>query len=123
MTYYVVVRGPLGVGKSTVSSRLAEIIGADHILIDRILEEHGLEESLLASVLGFAASFAALINTISFSTTVSTSIEQYNINQPGGSGADQTLTATLYEQTVGTQMQLPSGNYYPQLPLVYVVVT
>ena len=44
MTYYVVVRGPLGVGKSTVSRRLANIIGADHILIDRILEERGLEE-------------------------------------------------------------------------------
>lgn len=44
MAYYVVVRGPLGVGKSTVSSRLAEAIGADHISIDRILEEHGIEE-------------------------------------------------------------------------------
>lgn len=44
MSYYVVVRGPLGVGKSTVSARLAEVLGADHILIDRILEEQGLEE-------------------------------------------------------------------------------
>jgi adenylate kinase family enzyme len=44
MSYYVVIRGPLGVGKSTVSERLAEEIGAEHILIDRILEEHGLEE-------------------------------------------------------------------------------
>ena len=44
MAYYVVIRGPLGVGKSTVSQRLASRIGADYIPIDRILEEHGLEE-------------------------------------------------------------------------------
>lgn len=44
MSYYVVIRGPLGVGKSTVSERLAKEIGGEHILIDRILEEHGLEE-------------------------------------------------------------------------------
>jgi len=44
MCYFVVIRGPLGVGKSTVSDRLAEAIGGDHIYIDRLLEEHGLEE-------------------------------------------------------------------------------
>ena len=40
----MVIRGPLGVGKSTVSEQLARRIGAEHVAIDRILEEHGLEE-------------------------------------------------------------------------------
>ncbi len=44
MVFLVIVRGPLGVGKTTVAHRLAKVIGAEHILIDRILEEHGLEE-------------------------------------------------------------------------------
>jgi predicted kinase len=44
MVYYVVIRGPLGVGKSTVSQMLASRIGADYVPIDRNLEEHGLEE-------------------------------------------------------------------------------
>ncbi len=44
MTYSIVVRGPLGVGKSTVSAALAQTIGAQHILIDKLLEEYGLEE-------------------------------------------------------------------------------
>jgi shikimate kinase len=44
MTYGVVIRGPLGVGKSTVAAALAKALGGDHIRIDQILEEHGLEE-------------------------------------------------------------------------------
>jgi predicted kinase len=44
MSYYVIIRGPLGVGKSTVSERLAHAIGAQHISIDRILDEPGVEE-------------------------------------------------------------------------------
>jgi len=44
MVFYVVIRGPLGVGKSTVSARLAREIDAEHVPIDRILDEHGLEE-------------------------------------------------------------------------------
>lgn len=39
-----VIRGPLGVGKSTVAAALAGTIGAQHISIDRLLEEHDLEE-------------------------------------------------------------------------------
>jgi predicted kinase len=42
--YFVVIRGPLGVGKSTVAERLAKEIGGEHVAIDRILEENGLEE-------------------------------------------------------------------------------
>jgi predicted kinase len=44
MSFYLVVRGPLGVGKSTVSAAIARSLGADHVPIDRILEEHDLEE-------------------------------------------------------------------------------
>ncbi|HEY1197693.1 MAG TPA: ATP-binding protein [Thermoplasmata archaeon] len=44
MVFYVVIRGPLGVGKSTVAESLAKRIEAEHISIDRILDEHGLEE-------------------------------------------------------------------------------
>jgi len=42
MSYYIVIRGPLGAGKSTVSERLAKEIGAKHVLIDQILEDRGL---------------------------------------------------------------------------------
>ena len=44
MTYVVVIRGPLGIGKTTVATRLAEALGATVVSIDRILEEHDLEE-------------------------------------------------------------------------------
>jgi predicted kinase len=44
MSYFVVVRGPLGVGKTAVAGRLASELGAEHIPIDRILDENGLEE-------------------------------------------------------------------------------
>jgi predicted kinase len=44
MPYFLIVRGPLGVGKSTVTARLATRIGGTPISIDRILEEHELEE-------------------------------------------------------------------------------
>ncbi|MGA8709645.1 MAG: AAA family ATPase [Thermoplasmata archaeon] len=44
MVFYVVIRGPLGVGKSTVAESLAERIVAERISIDRILDEDGLEE-------------------------------------------------------------------------------
>jgi predicted kinase len=44
MSLYLILRGPLGVGKSTVAARVAKEIGAEHIPIDLILDEHGLEE-------------------------------------------------------------------------------
>ena len=42
VSYYIIIRGPLGVGKSTISERLAKLLGAEHIYIDRILDEHNL---------------------------------------------------------------------------------
>jgi adenylate kinase family enzyme len=37
--YYIIIRGPLGVGKSTVSEKLAKDLKAKHISIDRVLDE------------------------------------------------------------------------------------
>jgi predicted kinase len=45
MVFYAIVRGPLGIGKTTVCERLAEELGAAYISIDRILDKHGLWES------------------------------------------------------------------------------
>jgi len=45
MVYYVIIRGPLGVGKTTISGRLAQEIGAVHISIDQILDDRGLWDS------------------------------------------------------------------------------
>ena len=42
MSYFIIIRGPLGVGKSTISERLAKLLGAKHICIDRVLDEHNL---------------------------------------------------------------------------------
>lgn len=44
MSYYLIIRGPLGCGKSTVSRKLAEELGAKHIAMDDVLEKHGLTE-------------------------------------------------------------------------------
>jgi hypothetical protein len=40
--YYVVIRGPLGVGKTSVARRVAKKIGALYISIDQILEDRDL---------------------------------------------------------------------------------
>ena len=42
MTYYLIIRGPMGSGKSTISERLSSELGARHIAVDRILDEHSL---------------------------------------------------------------------------------
>lgn len=50
--FYLLVRGPLGIGKTTVSEWLAERLGAEYISVDRILDDHGLwEEGLLSEFL------------------------------------------------------------------------
>ena len=45
MSYFVIVRGPLGVGKSTVASALARRLRAEVVSIDRILDDYGLWRS------------------------------------------------------------------------------
>lgn len=42
MVYFIIIRGPLGCGKSTIAESLARILNADYIPIDRVLDEHGL---------------------------------------------------------------------------------
>lgn len=44
MSYYVIIRGPLGVGKSTVTKRLVEILNGECVSIDKILEKNGLDK-------------------------------------------------------------------------------
>ncbi|MFA6587561.1 MAG: ATP-binding protein [Patescibacteria group bacterium] len=44
MSYYIIIRGPLGCGKSTISERLAMAFNAEHISVDRVLDDHGLTD-------------------------------------------------------------------------------
>ena len=45
MGYCVIIRGPLGVGKTTVAQALAERLGAHYISIDAVLAAHDLDQS------------------------------------------------------------------------------
>jgi predicted kinase len=40
--FYVIIRGPLGCGKSTISQKLAKDIGAEYFAVDRVLDEFDL---------------------------------------------------------------------------------
>ncbi len=40
--YYLIIRGPLGCGKSTISRELAKELNAEYIAVDRILDEFDL---------------------------------------------------------------------------------
>lgn len=44
MSYYLIIRGPLGSGKTTIAERLAQEMQAKHIAIDSILDEHHLTD-------------------------------------------------------------------------------
>ena len=44
MSYFIIVRGPLGIGKSTIAQELTKILGAKYFPIDRILEEYNLTD-------------------------------------------------------------------------------
>ncbi|MBN1585279.1 AAA family ATPase [Candidatus Uhrbacteria bacterium] len=44
MSYYIIIRGPLGSGKSTISEKLAQILDAKYIGMDEVLEKHGLDK-------------------------------------------------------------------------------
>ena len=44
MSYYIIIRGPLGVGKSTIARKLAEILKAEYISIDGLLHKYGLDK-------------------------------------------------------------------------------
>ncbi|MBI4232037.1 ATP-binding protein [Candidatus Peregrinibacteria bacterium] len=42
MSYYIIIRGPLGSGKTTISKKLSNILNAEHIAIDDIIDEYNL---------------------------------------------------------------------------------
>jgi broad-specificity NMP kinase len=44
MKYFIIVRGPLGVGKTTVARELARRLHARYVSIDALLEEKGLDK-------------------------------------------------------------------------------
>ncbi len=42
MSYYIIIRGPLGSGKSTISKKLHSLLNAKLFAVDRVLDEHDL---------------------------------------------------------------------------------
>ncbi|MDD4111129.1 MAG: (d)CMP kinase [Clostridia bacterium] len=42
MSYYIIIRGPAGVGKTTIAKNLQDKLGADYISFDEILEKYKL---------------------------------------------------------------------------------
>jgi tRNA uridine 5-carbamoylmethylation protein Kti12 len=43
MAYYIIIRGPLGVGKSTIAQALTKRLRASYISVDDVLAENGLD--------------------------------------------------------------------------------
>ncbi|MFA5412932.1 MAG: AAA family ATPase [Patescibacteria group bacterium] len=44
MSYYIIIRGPLGCGKSTIARKISEKLNAEYFEIDKILDENNLTE-------------------------------------------------------------------------------
>ena len=44
MSYYIIIRGPLGCGKSTISKKLIESLNAKYFAVDRVLDKYNLTE-------------------------------------------------------------------------------
>ena len=44
MSYYIIIRGPAGCGKSTISKILKEKLNAFYISFDEVVEKYQLEE-------------------------------------------------------------------------------
>ena len=44
MSYYIMIRGPLGCGKTTIAARLAKELKGVHVSVDKILEELKLDK-------------------------------------------------------------------------------
>ena len=42
--FFIIIRGPLGIGKTTIAKKLAKILKADYISIDKVLEENNLDK-------------------------------------------------------------------------------
>ncbi len=43
MAYFVIIRGPLGCGKTTIASKIAAAMGAAYVSVDAVLAENGLD--------------------------------------------------------------------------------
>lgn len=43
MSYFIIIRGPLGCGKTTIAKKVAKTLGAEYIAMDRIVDDHGLD--------------------------------------------------------------------------------
>lgn len=43
MSFYIIIRGPLGCGKSTIAKALAKLLNAEYFSFDTVLEENGLD--------------------------------------------------------------------------------
>lgn len=45
MAYFIIIRGALGVGKTTVARKLAKELDAEYVSMDEVLDQHGLDKS------------------------------------------------------------------------------
>ena len=43
MSYFLIIRGPLGSGKTTIATGLSDRLGAEHVKVDEILEQNNLD--------------------------------------------------------------------------------
>lgn len=43
MSYFIILRGPAAIGKTTISSKLAQLLGGHHISLDTLLAKHNLD--------------------------------------------------------------------------------
>ena len=43
MAYFIIIRGPAGIGKTTIAKKLAKDLNADHFSFDKIMKENKLD--------------------------------------------------------------------------------
>ena len=43
MSYYIIIRGPLGIGKTTIATKLTQLVQGYYISLDAVLTKHGLD--------------------------------------------------------------------------------